>query len=159
MHEESYFVRYFVVPSRVQKEDSVDVVVCLSILAEYQRIFVSTYNNPLLMKGIDYCWPSVLFKARLCDIKSNFALEFENHASFTTHNRIMNARIPLQPLNALYIGLKRAMKTPQLMSILKNCWGAPPNNFETAISIGKHSIIGISQNSVIGLRMVNLMEQ
>ena len=56
MHGESYFVRYFAVPSRVQKEDSVDLLVCLTTLAEYLRIFVSTYNNPLLLEGIDYCW-------------------------------------------------------------------------------------------------------
>ena len=136
MHGESYFVRYFAVPSMVQKEDSVDLLVCLTTLAEYQRIFVSTYNNPLLFEGIDYCWTGVLFKARLCDIHSDFSREFEHHTHFT-QNRIMEASLPLKPKNALYIGLQRVMKTPALVSILttlKNWWCAPPKNFSTALN-------------------------
>ena len=134
MHGESYFVRYFAVPSRVQKEDSVDLLVCLTTLAEYQRIFVSTYNNnPLLLEGIDYCWTVVLFKARLCDIHSDYSREFEHHTHFT-QNRIMNASLPLKPKNALYLKLQRAMKMTDVVSILKNYWCAPPKNFSTALN-------------------------
>ena len=66
-------------------------------------------------------------------IKSKFENEASNHNRFT-EDRLMNASIPLKPENALQVGLKKAVKNPDLMSIFKKNWGAPPQNFKTAIN-------------------------
>ena len=122
MHGECYFIRYLAVPQRQQKEDSVDLIACVCSLADYQRMFVTTYSNPLLMKPIDYCWTGAMFRARICDIKSKFENEASNHNRFT-EDRLMNASIPLKPENALQVGLKKAVKNPDLMSIFKKKLG------------------------------------
>ena len=133
MENECYFIRYFAVPQRQQKEEWVDLIACVCSLADYQRIFVTTYSNPLLMKAIDYCWTGAMFKARICDIKSKFDIEALKHIRFI-EDRLMNASIPLIPENALQVGLKKAMKNPDMMHIIKKNRGAPPENFKTAIN-------------------------
>ena len=133
MHGECYFIRYFAVPQRQQKEDSVDLIACVCSLADYQRIFVTTYNNSLLMKAIDYCWTGAMFAARLCDIRSKFDHEILNHNRFS-QDRVLNASIPLKPGNALHVGLKKAVKDTEMMSMFKKNWVAPPENFKTAIN-------------------------
>ena len=131
MYGACYYVRYFAVAERKQKKERTILRICCCTIAEYQELFVKTYNNPCLLKWIDYWWTGALFKARRCDIDFTFRTELASHERFS-RNRDVNAKIELEPQNALHFGLQ--LISEKTMSILRENWSPPPKNFSTAIN-------------------------
>lgn len=146
MHGRCYYVFYWSasrggqvssLPGRVVDKPKLNM--CLGPIWEYQRLYLETYNNPNLLKTIDYVWSGAMIKSRRCDLDPLHERLIENHQDFV-ESRNMYAARELTPRNIIKICVEeievqlRDITNNNYYSELRKHWCPAPKGFSNAIN-------------------------